>query len=232
LKKVTLELGNNSAAILEPDADLNLAALRTAQGAYSHSGQVCISVQRVYAHQSVFDSFVEQLKGQTEKLTLGHPFEPSTDISSLIDEAAAIRVKEWIDEAVSGGAKAITGGARKRATIAPTILTGVSPQARISCQEVFGPVVAVYPYGNLEDAIAAVNLTPFGLQAGIFTNDIARAFGAARKLQFGGVLINDVPMFRADNMPYGGVKHSGIGREGPRYAIEEMTETKLICWRV
>jgi acyl-CoA reductase-like NAD-dependent aldehyde dehydrogenase len=231
LKKVTLELGNNSAAILEPDADLKLAALRTAQGGFSHSGQVCISVQRVYAHRSIFDSFVEQLKAEAEKLRVGHPFEQSTDISSLIDETAAIRVQDWIEEAVSGGAKMVCGGERSRSTISPAVLTGVAPEARISCQEVFGPVVAVYAYEKLDDAIAQVNNTPFGLQAGIFTNDIARAFGAARKLHFGGILINDVPMFRADNMPYGGVKHSGLGREGPRYAIEEMTEPKLICWR-
>ena len=183
------------------------------------------------SHEAVHDRFLEQLKASVEKLKLGHPFEESTDISSLIDEAAAVRVKDWIDESVASGAKRVTGGDRKRATITPTILTGVAPDARISCQEVFGPVVAIYPYSRLDDAIAQVNGTPYGLQAGIFTNDIARAFGAARKLRFGGVLINDIPMFRADHMPYGGMKHSGMGREGPRYAIEEMTETKIICWK-
>jgi acyl-CoA reductase-like NAD-dependent aldehyde dehydrogenase len=232
LKKVTLELGNNSAVILEPDADLKTAVTRTTQGGFGHSGQVCISVQRVYAHESVYDSFLEQLKTSVEKLKVGHPFEESTDISSLIDEPAAVRVKEWIDEAVTSGAKLVRGGDRKRATITPTILTGVAYQARISCQEVFGPVVAVYKYQKLDDAIAQVNNTPYGLQAGIFTNDLARAFNAARKLRFGGVLINDIPMFRADHMPYGGMKHSGLGREGPRYAIEEMTEPKIICWKV
>ncbi|HEY3839017.1 MAG TPA: aldehyde dehydrogenase family protein, partial [Bryobacteraceae bacterium] len=171
-------------------------------------------------------------KAATEKLNVGHPFEATTDISSLIDEKEAVRVKQWIDEAVASGAKIVTGGDRKRATITPTILTGVSPKARLSCQEVFGPVVAIYPYGKLDDAIAEVNNTPYGLQAGIFTNDIARAFNAARRLHFGGVLINDIPMFRADHMPYGGIKQSGTGREGPRYAIEEMTEPKIICWKV
>jgi len=232
LKKVTLELGNNSAVILEPDADLKTAVARTTQGAFGQSGQVCISVQRVYAHESVYSTFVEQLKESTEKLKVGHPFEESTDISSLIDESAAVRVKAWIDEAVASGAKLVTGGDRKRSTITPAILTDVPREARLSCQEVFGPVVAIYPYRNLEDAIAEVNRTPYGLQAGIFTNDIARAFGAARKLQFGGVLINDIPMYRADHMPYGGMKHSGLGREGPKYAIEEMTEAKIICWKV
>jgi acyl-CoA reductase-like NAD-dependent aldehyde dehydrogenase len=232
LKKVTLELGNNSAVILEPDADLKTAVARTTQGAFGLSGQVCISVQRVFAHESVYGSVVEQLKASTEKLKVGHPFEESTDVSSLIDEAAATRVKSWIDEAVASGAKLVTGGERKRATITPTVLTDVARDAKLSCQEVFGPVVAVYPYRRLEDAIAEVNNTPYGLQAGIFTNDIARAFGAARKLHFGGVLINDIPMFRADHMPYGGMKNSGLGREGPRYAIEEMTEMKIICWKV
>ena len=232
LKKVTLELGNNSAVILEPDSDLRTAVTRTTQGSFGNSGQVCISVQRVYAHESVFDSFLEQLKASTEKLKLGHPLEESTDVSSLIDEAAAVRVKGWIDEAVASGARLVTGGERKRATITPAILANVPPQARMSCQEVFGPVVAVYPYRNLDEAIAQVNNTPYGLQAGIFTNDLARAFNAARKLRFGGVLINDIPMFRADHMPYGGMKNSGLGREGPRYAIEEMTETKIICWKV
>ncbi len=232
LKKVTLELGNNSAVIVEPDADLSTAVARTTQGSFANSGQVCISVQRVYVHESVYDDFLEQLKASTEKLKVGHPFEESTDVSSLIDEAAAIRVKGWLDEAVAAGARLVTGGDRKRATITPAILTDVAPQARISCQEVFGPVVAVYRYSKLDDAISQVNSTPYGLQAGIFTNDLVRAFHAARKLRFGGVLINDIPMFRADHMPYGGMKHSGLGREGPKYAMEEMTETKIICWKV
>jgi acyl-CoA reductase-like NAD-dependent aldehyde dehydrogenase len=228
---VTLELGNNSAVILEPDADLKTAVTRTTQGGFGNSGQVCISVQRVYAHESVYDSFVEQLKTSVEKLKIGHPLEESTDVSSLIDEKAAIRVKSWIDDAVAGGAKLVTGGDRKYATITPAILTGVAADAKLSCQEIFGPVVAVYPYRDLDQAITAVNNTPYGLQAGIFTSEITRAFGAARKLHFGGVLINDIPMFRADHMPYGGMKHSGLGREGPKYAIEEMTEVKIICWK-
>src|SRR5271166_5427616 len=231
LKRITLELGNNSAVVVEPDCDRETAIARTVQGAFGNSGQVCISVQRVYVHSSIAQSFVEQLKAATEKLKIGHPREESTDISSLIDEAAAKRVEEWIQEAVGSGAKAVTGGARRYATIPPTILTNVPASARISCQEVFGPVVAVYPYDRLDDAIAQVNNTPYGLQAGIFTNDLQRAFQSARKFRVGGVLINDVPMWRADHMPYGGVKHSGIGREGPRYAMEEMTDLKLICWK-
>lgn len=232
LKRVLLELGNNSAVIIEPDSDLKTAIQRTVQGAFSHSGQVCISVQRAFVHSSVISDFLDGLKAQTAKLRLGHPYEESTDVSSLIDEKAAIRVQSWIEEAISAGAQAICGAKRHFATIEPTILTGVPAAARISCEEIFGPVVAVYPYDDLEEAIERVNDTPYGLQAGIFTNNIQRAFQSARKLEMGGVLINDIPMFRMDHMPYGGAKHSGLGRDGPRYAIEEMTETKIICWKV
>jgi acyl-CoA reductase-like NAD-dependent aldehyde dehydrogenase len=232
LKRVSLELGNNSAVIIEPDADLATAIKRTVQGAFSHSGQVCISVQRAFVHTSVMANFLDGLQAETAKLRIGHPFEESTDIASLVDEKAAIRVESWIQDAMDSGARAVSGGKRQYATIPPTILTDVPQSARISCEEVFGPVVAVYPYEHLDDAIRQVNNTPYGLQAGIFTNDIQTAFRSARKLQMGGVLINDVPMFRMDHMPYGGAKHSGLGREGPRYAIEEMTETKIICWKV
>ena len=231
-KKVTLELGNNSAVIIEPEADLSTAVARTTQGAFSHSGQVCISVQRVFVQRAIAGEFVERLKASTEALKIGHPYEESTDISSLIDEAEAIRIEQWIAEAVAAGAMVVTGGTRKFATLAPAVLLDVPDTCRISCQEAFGPVVAVYTYENLDQAIERVNATPYGLQAGIFTNDIQRAFRAARKLEVGGVMINDVPMYRADHMPYGGVKESGTGREGPRYAIEEMTEMKLICWKV
>jgi acyl-CoA reductase-like NAD-dependent aldehyde dehydrogenase len=231
-KKVTLELGNNSAVILEPGCDLDTAVTRTVQGAFAHSGQVCISVQRVFAHRSIFAAFLERLKAGAEALRIGHPYEASTDISSLIDEREAIRIEEWIAEAVAGGARLVTGGVRSFATVSPAVLTDVPAACRMGCQEAFGPVVAVYPYDDLEDAIEQANATPYGLQAGIFTPDIQRAFQAARKLEVGGVMINDIPMYRADHMPYGGVKESGTGREGPRYALEEMTELKLICWKV
>jgi acyl-CoA reductase-like NAD-dependent aldehyde dehydrogenase len=232
LKRVLLELGNNSAVVVEPDADLKTAVQRTVQGAFSNSGQVCISVQRVFVHRSVMSDFLDGLRAQTSKLRLGHPYEESTDVSSLIDEKAAIRVESWIHEAAEQGAQILCGGNRHYATIEPTILTNVPDRARISCEEIFGPVVAVYAYDQLDDAITRVNNTPYGLQAGVFTNDIQRAFRSARKLNMGGVLINEIPMFRMDHMPYGGAKHSGLGREGPRYAVEEMTETKIICWKV
>jgi acyl-CoA reductase-like NAD-dependent aldehyde dehydrogenase len=231
LKKVTLELGNNSAVILEPDADLGIAVPRTVQGAFAHSGQVCISVQRVYVHENIADTFIDQLVTATRKLRIGHPYEDSTDISSLIDEKQAIRVEEWIGEATASGGRVLTGSKRQRNTIEPTILSDVPAHAKVSCQEVFGPVVAIYRYSDLNEAIDRVNDTPYGLQAGILTRDLQRAFEAARKLHCGGVLINDVPMFRVDHMPYGGMKESGIGREGPKYALQEMTEPKIICWR-
>ncbi|MGI8744229.1 MAG: aldehyde dehydrogenase family protein [Bryobacteraceae bacterium] len=232
LKRVTLELGNNSAVIVEPDADLDLAASRCVPGAFSHSGQVCISVQRIYVHESVADDFTSRYVENTGKLKIGHPLEDSTDISSLINDREAVRVDQWIEEAVHGGAQRLTGGPRQFATIPPTVLAGAPADVKISCQEVFGPVVNIVRYRDFEQAIALANDSEYGLQAGIFTNNIQRAFSAARKLQVGGVIINDVSAFRADHMPYGGVKESGNGREGPRYAIEEMTELKLICWRV
>jgi acyl-CoA reductase-like NAD-dependent aldehyde dehydrogenase len=231
-KKVTLELGNNSAVIIEPDSDLGTAVTRTVQGSFSHSGQVCISVQRAFVHRSILPEFVDRLKAATQALNIGHPYEQTTDISSLISETEASRVENWIDEAVAGGAEALTGGRRNYATIPPTILVDVPANCHISCQEAFGPVVALYAYDSLDDAIERANATPYGLQAGIFTRDLQRAFQAARKLEVGGVMINDIPMFRADHMPYGGIKESGNGREGPRYAIEEMTEMKLICWKI
>lgn len=231
LKRITLELGNNSAVIVEPDADLKTAIARSVQGGFGHSGQICISLQRIFVHESVKDAYLDGLVAATKKLRVGHPFEDSTDVSSLIDEKAAIKAESWVQQAVDEGAKVLCGGGRKFATVEPTVLADVPLSAHISCEEVFGPVVAVYSYNKLEDAIAQANSTPYGLQAGIFTNDLPRAFSAAKKLQFGGVMINDVPTFRMDHMPYGGAKHSGLGREGPRYAMEEMTELKLICWK-
>ncbi|MEO8372779.1 MAG: aldehyde dehydrogenase family protein [Candidatus Solibacter sp.] len=232
LKRVTLELGSNSALVIEPDADLDEVVARSVVGSFSHSGQVCISVQRIYVHESIADAFLEKFVAATGKLRIGHPFEESTDISSLITEQEAMRVEGWIQEAVAQGARLACGGGRKRATVEPTILADAPASTRISCQEAFGPVVIVNRYGKFEDAIAMVNDSVYGLQAGIFTRDLKRAFQAAREFEVGGVIINDVPMFRADHMPYGGVKESGAGREGPRYAAEEMSEMKLICWKV
>lgn len=231
-KRVTLELGNNSAAILEPDTDLDWAIPRCVAGSFAHSGQVCISVQRIYVHEAIAAQFLNRFKTAAGALKVGHPLDDATELSSLINTAAAQRVESWIHEAVANGATLLTGGTRINATLTPTILTNATESLRICCEEVFGPVVVVHTYTNLDDAIARVNAGPYGLQAGIFTKDIERAFRAALALRYAGVLINDVPMFRADHMPYGGIKGSGIGREGPKYAIEEMTELKTIVWKI
>lgn len=225
LKKVTLELGGNSAVIVDPDADLETVIARASTGAFMHSGQLCISVQRIYAQDDVYAKLAGRIKDSAASLKIGHPMDEATDISSLIDEEAATRVATWVNEVAPGSAH------RDRATVAPVVVENVPDTARLSCQEVFGPVVALYRYAALDDAIARVNATPYGLQAGVFTRDISRAFYAARKLKVGGVIINDIPTFRADHMPYGGMKESGDGREGPRYAMEEMTEAKLVVWR-
>ena len=231
LRRVTLELGSNSSVILEPDCDLEVMVPRCVTGSFAHSGQVCISVQNIYVQESIQKEFVDRFVAATQKLKIGHPLEDRTEISSLISTGDAERVERWIARAQSKGAHVITGGKRENATLEPAILTDVAPDLEICCKEVFGPVVAIHRYGKLEEAIAAVNASEYGLQAGLCTRDIGKAFAAARQLHVGGVIINDVPAYRADHMPYGGVKKSGIGREGPQFAVEEMTELKLICWR-
>lgn len=233
MKRVTLELGSNSAVIVEDDADLDEAVARCVAGSFAHSGQVCISVQRIFVNQKIRNEFVERMIEGTRKLKIGHPHEPDTDISSLITTGEAERVEHWIDEAVHTGAKLALGGARRdRATLEPAILTDVPTGASLFCREAFGPVAGINSYDNLETAIGLVNDSRYGLQAGIFTRDIYKAFYAAKQVRVGGFMINEVPQYRADQMPYGGVKLSGTGREGPKYAIEEMTEPKLICWKV
>ncbi len=232
MKRVTLELGNNSAVIVCADADLEDAVSRCVPGAYANSGQVCISVQRIFAEEAVHGDFVSRFAARAAELSIGHPLEESAAVTSLITEAEAQRVTAWIGEAIQAGAKLVTGGGRDRATVQPAVLADVPPQTRIFAQEAFGPVAGINRFRELDEAIAAVNDSPYGLQASIFTRDISKAFRAARRVHVGGFLINDVPQLRVDQMPYGGVKLSGTGREGPRYAIEEMTEIKLISWRV
>ena len=231
LRRATLELGANSSVILEPDCDLDMLIPRCVIGSFAHSGQVCISVQNIYVHEAIQKEFLDRFVAATRKLKIGHPLEDSTEVSSLITLGEAERVEQWIDRAVSRGAHLVTGGKRQNATIEPAILTDVAPDLEICCKEAFGPVVAVHRYEKIEEAVSRVNAGEYGLQAGLCTRDIGKAFAAARQLRVGGVIINDVPAFRADHMPYGGVKKSGIGREGPQFAVEEMTELKLICWR-
>jgi acyl-CoA reductase-like NAD-dependent aldehyde dehydrogenase len=232
MKRVTLELGSNSAVIIEDDANLGEAVARCVAGSFAHSGQVCISVQRIFVNQKVRNEFLERFVEGARKLHIGHPHDPATDISSLITVGEAERVEHWIGEAVEKGAHLLTGGGRKRATVEPAILSDVPADANLFCREAFGPVVGVNSYATLDEAIARVNDSQYGLQAGIYTQDIQKAFRAARQVHVGGFMINEVPQYRVDQMPYGGVKLSGTGREGPKYAIEEMTEPKLVCWKV
>ena len=231
LRRATMELGSNSSVILEPDCDLDMLIPRCVTGSFTHSGQVCISVQNIYVHESIQKEFIDRFVAATRKLKIGHPLDESTDVSSLITQGEAERVEKWIEHALSRGARLISGGKRQEATIEPAILTDVAPDLEVCCKEVFGPVVVIHRYGKLEEAVSAVNAGEYGLQAGLCTRDIGKAFATARQLHVGGVIVNDVPAYRADHMPYGGVKKSGIGREGPQFAVEEMTELKLICWR-
>jgi acyl-CoA reductase-like NAD-dependent aldehyde dehydrogenase len=230
MKRVTLELGSNSAVILEADADLDKAIPKCVAGSFAHSGQVCISLQRIFAHESIRDQVATRMAEITAKLRIGHPLEDSTEVSSLITENEAKRIESWIGEATAGGAKLIAGGERTGATVSPAILTDVDPTASLCAREAFGPVVALNSYKTLDEAIGMVNASDYGLQAGMYTRDIEKAFRAARECHVGGFHINEIPAFRVDQMPYGGVKLSGSGREGPRYAVEEMTELKLITW--
>jgi acyl-CoA reductase-like NAD-dependent aldehyde dehydrogenase len=230
LKRVTLELGNNSALILEEDADLDKAVPRAVAGSFAHSGQVCISVQRIFVHQNIRQLFLDRFVEAAGKLKIGHPHDPETDVSSLITEKEAERVEGWVQEAVAAGAHLLRGGRRNHATLEPAVLSDVPTQLPLWSREAFGPVVGVNAYRDLDEAIERVNESEYGLHAGMYTRDIHKAFDAARRVHVGGFLINEVPQFRLDHMPYGGVKMSGTGREGPKYAIEEMTEVKFVSW--
>lgn len=227
-KKVTLELGGNAGVIIEPDADLDLAAKRCASGGFAYAGQTCISVQRILVHHSVADTFTTKLLLQVARLKAGDPTDETTTVGPLIDPAATQRVEGWIEEAVSQGARVLLGGKRLGTVLEATVLTNVKPEMKVSCREVFGPVVTVSSYRQFSDAIAALNQSDYGLQAGVFTQDINKVFHAFRHLEVGAVLANEIPTFRADHMPYGGVKDSGLGREGVRAAIEDMTEPRLL----
>jgi glyceraldehyde-3-phosphate dehydrogenase (NADP+) len=230
LGKLTMELGSNSACILMDDADLERAVPKLVRGGYALAGQVCISVQRVYVHEAIYDEFVERFVAGVRSIRVGDPLDEATDMGPMITEDAARRALEWVDEAVDGGATIATGGAREGALFEPTVLTDVAPDAKISCEEAFAPVVVVNRVRSLDEAIASVNDSKYGLQSGIFTRDIRGAFEAARRIETGGVMINEVPTYRLDAMPYGGVKMSGLGREGPRFAVEEMTEMRVVCF--
>jgi acyl-CoA reductase-like NAD-dependent aldehyde dehydrogenase len=229
-KKVGLELGNNAPVILEPDADIDAAARKIAVAGFSHAGQSCISTQRVYVHETVVAEFLATLVPLVEALTVGDPLDDTTDVSSLISTGERERVSGWIDEAVAAGARVACGGTVHDGMLAPTVLTDVAPTMKVCAQEVFGPVVAVQTYRDVDDALRLANDSRYGLQAAIFTNDLSVALRAVRTLDFGGVLVNEVPTYRADQMPYGGIRDSGNTREGPHYAVHEMTETRLVVF--
>lgn len=228
-KKVTLELGGNAATVIDEDPpDLDFAAGRNAWGAFYQAGQSCISVQRIYVHEKIFDKFLDKFIEETGKLKLGDPMLEATDVGPVIDSGSADRIMKWIEEALGSGAQLLTGGRREGSLIEPTVLTDVPPDCQVSCNEIFGPVVHVERYTDFDDVLRSVNSSRYGLQAGVFTKDMKKAFKAYNTLEVGGVVVNDYPSFRVENMPYGGVKDSGVGKEGLRYAIEEMTELKLM----
>lgn len=228
LKKVTLELGSNSALIVDKNVDIDPIIERAVGGAFSNAGQVCISLQRMYVHEDLYEGFIEKFAEKTKALKLGDPLKADTDISALISPGDVDRSLDWIEEAKEHGAEVLCGGEREGNILHPTVLINVKAESKVSCQEAFAPVAVINKISSVAEAIELVNDSRYGLQAGIYTNDIHSAMEAADRLEVGGVIINDIPTYRVDHMPYGGVKESGIGREGVKYAIEEMTELKLV----
>ncbi len=227
-KKVVLELGGNAACIVDEGVDLEHAAERIIFGAFYQSGQSCISVQRIIAHAEVYEKLKQLLRERTAKLKAGDPLDEETFLGPIISEHDAKRVEQWVNEAVAGGARLICGGKRNGVFYDATLLENVGPHKRVTCQEIFGPVATMQPFTDFRDAVRIANDSVYGLQAGVFTNNLDHAFYAFNELEVGGVVINDVPSFRVDHMPYGGVKNSGLGREGVRFAMEEMTEIRLM----
>lgn len=227
-KRVTLELGGNAGVIVHSDADLDHAAQRIAFGGYYQAGQSCISVQRVLVASEVYDEFADRLVKQVESLKVGDPMDPTVDVGPVIQRSEVDRIGQWVQEAVSQGAQVLTGGTGEGPFFQPTLIADVKPEMKVCREEIFGPVVTISPYQTFEEALAIVNDSRFGLQAGVFTNDINRAFEAHRSIEVGGLIVNDVSAFRADQMPYGGSKDSGFGREGLRFAMEEMTEPRIM----
>ncbi|WP_210610375.1 aldehyde dehydrogenase family protein [Priestia flexa] len=228
LRKVALELGNNSATVVHSDANIEQAASLISQKSFNNAGQVCISVQRVYVHEAVYTAFIEKLKEKTAKLIVGNPMSEETDIGPMIRLKEVERVDAWVQEAKSQGATVEIGGKASGSFYLPTVLTNVKDDMKVCRQEIFGPVVAVATYTEIDEVIARVNDSEYGLQAGLFTNDLSFAMKAAREIEVGGLIVNDASAYRVDHMPYGGVKNSGSGKEGPKYAIEEMTEERII----
>jgi acyl-CoA reductase-like NAD-dependent aldehyde dehydrogenase len=227
-KKVVLELGGNAGVIVDRSADLDWAVKRTLVGAYGYAGQVCISVQRMFVHEAVWDAFLEKFLAGVAGLRLGDPLDPATDIGPMVDEHAATRTQRWVDEAVAMGGRILAGGTADGTFFAPTVLADVPVAAQVCSNEAFAPLVVAFPFSDLADAISRVNDSMFGLQTGVFTNDLSGAWTAFHELEVGGVIVNDIPTYRIDHMPYGGVKDSGLGREGLRWAIDDMTEIRIM----
>lgn len=232
LKKVTMELGSNSPMIVMPDADIEKVVKATVATGYVNAGQSCISTQRILADGKVYGDFIDALKDNVEAITVGDPIREDIGMGPLVRESDAIRVGEWVDQAVAGGARVVTGGEREGSIYAPTVLADVKPEMRVSCDELFGPAVAITRVSDIDEAIELANDTEYGLSAGIFTQDIDLAMKFAQKVQSGNLNINWGAQWRADLMPYGGLKFSGMGKEGPRYAIEEMTELKMVIFHL
>jgi len=232
LKRVTLELGNNSGTIVEPDADLDKAVPRCVVSAFANSGQICISLQRIYVHEQVAKDFVDRFLKATAALKVGNPVDKDCDVGPLISTSAAEKAEDWIKEAVAEGARCLIGGRREGRVLWPTVLVDTRPDMKVMCEEAFAPLVSIVTYRDFEEALRMLNDSPFGLQAGLYTQDIRKAFAAARTIDVGGMMINDTSIFRVDHMPYGGNKLSGIGREGVRFAIEEMTNLRMVCFNL
>ena len=232
LKKVTMELGSNSPLIIMPDADLEKVAQATVASGYSNAGQVCISTQRVLAHGGIYGDFLDALKPQVAAVSTGNPLVESVRMGPMIRETDAVRVGEWVREAVGQGARIVTGGDREGSMLAPTVVAEVSPDMRISCDELFGPAVAVASFQSIDEAIELANDSRYGLSAGIFTQNVDWAMRFALEVESGNLMINSGPQWRADLMPYGGLKESGMGKEGPRYAVEEMTDLKMVVFHL
>ena len=232
IKKVTLELGNTSPVVVAPDADLDFVARRCAVGAFYNSGQVCISVQRIYSEKQVYEAFSEKFVQATEAMVVGDPLDERVDVGPMIDSKEVDRVEGWVREAQTSGAKILTGGKRDGTVYYPTILSDVDDEMKVISEEVFAPVASIISSDDFESALKQANDTKFGLQVGVFTNDVNRVFRAVKRLNFGGVIINDTPSFRADHMPYGGNRQSGLGREGVKFAMEDMTNIQMVAIRL
>jgi acyl-CoA reductase-like NAD-dependent aldehyde dehydrogenase len=232
IKKVTLELGNTSPVIITPDADLETAAKRCAVGAYYNSGQVCISVQRIYAQEPTYEPFLEAFVKASQAMVVGDPLDERVDVGPMIDLTEAERIEDWVEEAKQEGAQVLTGGERQGCIYLPTVLTEVSATMKVVAEEAFAPIASVIPCDDFEEAVQLAGDTEYALQVGIFTKDINRIFHAIDRLHFGGVIINDMAAFRVDHMPYGGNRKSGFGREGLKYAIEDMTNIQMVAIRL